>query len=115
MQFLRTLIWVLVAGIVVAFSFNNWAPVPVKLWGGLVADINLPLLMGAMFLLGFLPTYFLHLGTRWRLKSRLASAERTLTDLRTTHATSVEPLAADIESPDAPLAMNDTVAPEARV
>ncbi|WP_315760040.1 LapA family protein [Sphingomonas sp. Y38-1Y] len=82
MQFLRTLIWVLVAGIVVAFSFNNWAPVPVRLWGGLVADINLPLLMGVMFLLGFVPAWLVHVGTRWRLKSRLASSERTLADLR---------------------------------
>jgi lipopolysaccharide assembly protein A len=93
MQFLRTLIWVLIAGIVVAFSFNNWAPVPVKLWGGLVADVNLPLLLGAVFLLGFLPTYFLYVGTRWRLKSRLASAERTLADLRVSQAAPVDPIA----------------------
>lgn len=86
MQFLRTLIWVLIAGIVVAFSLNNWAPVPVKLWGGLVADINLPLLMAIMFLVGFLPLWLVHVGTRWRLKSRLASSERTVAELRAAQA-----------------------------
>lgn len=91
MQFLRTLIWVLIAGIVVAFSFNNWAPVPVKLWGGLVADINLPLLMAIMFLLGFLPLWLVHVGTRWRLKSRLVSSERTVTELRAVQTAPVPP------------------------
>ncbi len=91
MQFLRTLIWVLIAGIVVAFSFNNWAPVPVKLWGGLVADINLPLLMAIMFLLGFLPLWLVHVGTRWRLKSRIASSERTVTELRAVQTAPVPP------------------------
>ncbi|HTG39733.1 LapA family protein [Sphingomonas sp.] len=113
MQFLRTLIWVLVAGIVVAFSFNNWAPVPVKLWGGLVADINLPLLMGVMFLLGFVPLYFLYVGTRWRLKSRLANAERALADLRAQMAAPV-PVPDPIEGPAAPLLMPDPAAPETR-
>lgn len=100
MQFLRTLIWVLVAGIVVAFSFNNWAPVPVKLWGGLVADINLPLLMGLMFLLGFVPAWLLHLGTRWRFRSRLASAERTLADLRGAQATAPVAVALPVAAAD---------------
>ncbi|PCD01555.1 hypothetical protein COC42_15605 [Sphingomonas spermidinifaciens] len=96
MQFLRTLIWVLIAGIVVAFSFNNWAPVPVKLWGGLVADINLPLLMGLMFLLGFLPIWLVHVGTRWRFKSRLASTERTINELRAAQAApAAAPVAGD--------------------
>lgn len=101
MQFLRTLIWVLIAGIVVAFSFNNWAPVPVKLWGGLVADVNLPLLLGATFLLGFLPPYLLYAGTRWRMKSRLTSAERTLADLRTAQTAPADPAVsrAAIETP----------------
>jgi lipopolysaccharide assembly protein A len=107
MQFLRTLIWVLVAGIVVAFSFNNWAPVPVKLWGGLVADVNLPLLLGAVFLLGFLPPYFLYVGTRWRLKSRLSNAERMLADLRASQAAPAEPAAG---SPD-PMLSAETAAP----
>jgi lipopolysaccharide assembly protein A len=92
MQFLRTLIWVLVAGIVVAFSFNNWQPVPVKLWGGLVADINLPLLMAIMFALGFIPAYLMYVGARWRLKSRLANAERTLVDLRAAQAEPATPV-----------------------
>ncbi|GAA0727370.1 lipopolysaccharide assembly protein LapA domain-containing protein [Sphingomonas japonica] len=82
MQFLRTLIWVLLAVIVAAFAFNNWVSVPVRLWGGLIADINLPLLMGLAFALGFVPLYLLHATARWRAKSRIAAHERTIAELR---------------------------------
>jgi lipopolysaccharide assembly protein A len=91
MQFLRTLMWVLLAGLVVAFSFNNWVNVPVRLWGGLIADINLPLLLAIAFALGFLPMLLYHMATGWRLKSRLTQTERTLADLRQLHAAPAEP------------------------
>lgn len=91
MQFLRTLMWVLLAGLVVAFSFNNWVNVPVRLWGGLIADINLPLLLGIAFALGLVPVVLYHMAASWRLKSRLAQTERTLADLRAVHAAPGDP------------------------
>ncbi|UZK69750.1 lipopolysaccharide assembly protein LapA domain-containing protein [Sphingomonas sp. S1-29] len=97
MQFLRTLIWVLLAGIVVAFSINNWVTVPVRLWAGLIADINLPLLLLVAFAVGFVPLYLVHAAGQWRLKSRLANAERALADLR---AATAAPILADTAEPE---------------
>ncbi len=82
MQFLKTLLIVLAVGIAVAFAFNNWTTVPVRLWGALIADINLPLLMTLCFLAGLIPTWLWHSAVRWRLRQRLTSSERTIFDLR---------------------------------
>ena len=81
MQFLRTLFWVLLAGVAVAFAFNNWTTVPLRLWGGLIADVNLPLLLALAFLAGFLPMLLANKATRWRWKQRVSGLERTVADL----------------------------------
>ncbi|TKD50778.1 LapA family protein [Sphingomonas baiyangensis] len=81
MQFLRTLMWVLLAVLAVAFSFNNWTVVAVRLWGGLVADINLPLLLAIAGAVGFVPLYLYHLAATWRLRNRIASLERATADM----------------------------------
>ena len=97
MQFLRTLLIVFTVGVAVAFAIHNWTTVPIALWGGLVADINLPLLMVLCFLGGLLPTWIWHQAVRWRLRQRLASSDRAVNDLRAIAATPppapVEPLA----------------------
>ena len=82
MQFLKGLLWFLLAVLVVVFSYANWTTVSINLWGGLIADVNLPLLLLVMFLLGLVPTLLYHHAVRWRLRSRLANSERTITDLR---------------------------------
>jgi len=87
MQFLRTLFWVVVAVAAVAFSYNNWHNVQLSLWGGLLADVNLPLLIFGAFLLGLLPPYILHRATRWSLRRRLEAAERQLAEARLAEAT----------------------------
>lgn len=89
MQFLKTLFWALLVGVVVAFAFNNMTMVPLKLWGSLVADVNLPFLLLVTFLLGFLPVFLAYTATRWRLRQRLAATERALADLRTAQAAPV--------------------------
>ena len=70
MQFLKTLFWVIVAVVVVLFGYTNWHQVPLKLWGGLEADVNLPFLLSIMFLLGFLPTFFVYRTRLWSLRRR---------------------------------------------
>jgi len=71
MQFLKTLFWVLLAVLLVLFSVTNWTVVTLNLWGGLQADVKLPVLVIAAFLLGFLPTLLVY-GTRvWALRRRL--------------------------------------------
>lgn len=93
MQFLKTLFWALLVGVVVAFSLNNMTMVPVRLWGSVVADVNLPLLLIVTFLLGFLPAYLALATTRWRMRQRLAATERALADLRAAHAATPAALA----------------------
>lgn len=82
MQFLRTLFWVVLAVVAVIFAFNNWTLVTVNLWAGLRADAKLPVLLFIAFLIGLVPTYVLHRATRWSLRRRLDTAERSLVELR---------------------------------
>ncbi|MEA3061146.1 MAG: lipopolysaccharide assembly protein [Sphingomonadales bacterium] len=77
MQFLKTLFWVVLTVILVLFAKANWIAVPLRLWGGLEADVKLPILILFAFLLGFLPTFVLHRARLWSLKRRLDPAERT--------------------------------------
>ena len=71
MQLLKTLFWVVVAVGLALWGKSNWTNVTVKLWGGLMADVKLPLLILAGFLLGFLPTYLLYRTRIWSLRRRL--------------------------------------------
>lgn len=82
MQFLKTLFWALLVVIVTVFSIGNWTTVPIRLWGGLIADVNLPLLLVLTFLAGLFPVLLYHHAVRWRMKARLATAERTIVELR---------------------------------
>ena len=82
MQFLKILFWCLLAFVAALFTYGNWNTVPIHLWSGLIADVNLPLLLLVTFLIGFLPAQLYHLAIRWRLRQRLATAERQATDLR---------------------------------
>ncbi len=70
MQFLKTLFWVVVAVLLVLFASQNWSSVTINLWGGLQADVKLPFLVFAAFLLGFLPTYLLYRTRLWSLRRR---------------------------------------------
>lgn len=85
MNFLRTAFWVVVAVALALFAKANWvvAPsysgyVPVKLWGDIVLDTRLPVLIVAAFLLGLIPTWLWARAMRWQMQRRLASTERAL-------------------------------------
>lgn len=82
MQFLKILFWALTAFVAAVFTFGNWKWVPIQLFGNLVAEVNLPLLLFVTFLLGFLPTFLYQRTVRWRLGQRLAAAERTAASLQ---------------------------------
>ena len=57
MQFLRALFW-LVLGIALAvFTVGNWRDVTLDIWGGLQADVKIPVLVIGAFLAGFLPMW----------------------------------------------------------
>lgn len=76
MNFLKTLFWVVLAVSLAIFANRNWSDVTVNLWGDLQADIKLPVLMLVIFLVGFLPPYFILRGKLWGLRRRLVIAER---------------------------------------
>jgi lipopolysaccharide assembly protein A len=104
MQFLKTILWVVLAVVAVIFSFNNWSPVTVNLWNGLQLDTQLPILMIGSFLLGLIPYFILHRATRWSLNRKLSNAERSLAEYRgasatTAPASNMPPSAAPIAVP----------------
>lgn len=78
MQFLKTLFWVVVAIVVVLFAKANWFSVPVKLWGGLEADVKVPLILFIGFAIGFLPTFVIHRARIWSLKRRIEPLQRNM-------------------------------------
>ncbi|MFS0770790.1 hypothetical protein [Sphingomonas sp. 1P08PE] len=82
MQFLKILFWCLLAFLAAVFTIGNWVAVPVRLPGGLIADVNLPFLLLMTFLAGLLPTLGWHTAKRWRLRQRLATCERVLAETR---------------------------------
>jgi uncharacterized integral membrane protein len=76
MQFLKTLFWMIVAVSLAIFATRNWRDVTIDLWGPLAADIKLPLLMGLMVVLGWLPTWLILRSRLWQVKRKLALLER---------------------------------------
>ncbi len=78
MQIIRTVIWVLVLVALGLFTLNNWQPVQVKLWEGIILETKLPALVIVSFLMGFLPMWLLHKGVRWRLNRRIGMMENSV-------------------------------------
>jgi uncharacterized membrane protein len=69
--------WILLTALAVAFlllSFANWTPVPFRLPNGSMVNVQLPLLLAAAFLAGWLPTWLVHLASTAQWKRRLAKA-----------------------------------------
>ena len=77
MQFLKTIFWVLIAVLVALLASRNWLPVPLWLWGDIVIDIKLPLLLLLTFLLGWLPTWLIMRARLWTCTRRLEALERS--------------------------------------
>ena len=75
MQIVRTIAWVLLLVVLLVFSINNWNPVEVTIWDGLVLETKVPALVVLAFLLGLVPMWLLHQATRWRLQRRIAGLE----------------------------------------
>ena len=94
MQFLKTLFWVMLAIGLVLFARENWVPVEIMLWSGLIAEVKLPFLLLVVFLLGFLPTYLFYRGRMWSLRRQLTRPETVTVANQpapTAHAQSIAP------------------------
>lgn len=87
MQFLKTLFWVALAVALVLFASANWHAVTIKLWGGLQADVKLPVLILAAFLLGFLPTFLFYRARMWSMRRRAEALDRQLIAVQQAAAT----------------------------
>lgn len=108
MNFLRTAFWVIVAVALALFTKANWAVaptysgyVPVKLWGDIILETRLPLLIIAAFLLGMVPTWLWSRAMKWQMQRKLASAERALASSLGTSVSPESPTAADTSPPQA--------------
>ena len=112
MQFLKTLFWVALAVGVVLFASINWHSVTVNLWGGLEADIKLPVLVLGAFLLGFLPMLVFHRARMWSTKRRIEGMERQVA-LVQTPAAPVPPAAAAATPAPEPIVVDNRTAPPA--
>jgi len=109
MQFLKTLFWVALTAVLVLFAIANWHPVTVELWGGLEADIKLPVLVFVAFLIGFVPTFLLYRARLWSLGRRLEAHERNAASSQV--AASVQPPTPVRPTPVEPRVPADTVSP----
>ena len=98
MQVLRTLGWVMITIILVAFVAINWTPVRLNLWpqeqGYYFVEWRVGFVALAFFLLGLLPMWLVHRAFRWRTAKRLAAMENSL------RATSIPPaVPAPVQAP----------------
>lgn len=75
MQFLKTLMLIMLALVFIVFAYNNWQAVTIDLWSGLQMVTKLPVLLLVTFLAGFLPVWAFHRTASWRLKRRIATLE----------------------------------------
>ena len=118
MQIVRTIVWVLLLVALLLFSVNNWNPVEVKIWEGLVLETKIPALVVIAFLLGLVPMWLMHRITQWTYKRRLGSLETAAARAAAMAApppTAVEPAAVDPLAPepriDGPSAEQDPLKP----
>ncbi len=96
MRFLKILFWILIGGLAAAFVIYNEAErVEIALWGNLVADVSLPILLVLVFLLGLIPMLIAYHTLRWRMRMRVNSLERTIGELRQSQAAPPPPPAVD--------------------
>lgn len=78
MHVIRTVIWVVLLVILLLFSLNNWNPVEVKIWDGVLLETRIPVLVGASFLLGLVPMWLLSKAGHWRLTRRINALENSM-------------------------------------
>ena len=92
MQIIRTLIWIAITAVTVAFMVLNWGErAQVIIWplenSYLQFDWPVGFIALVFFLLGFLPMWLFHRAGRWRWQRRVSALEHSV------RATTAPPLA----------------------
>ncbi len=95
MPFIKALIWAAAVIIIVIFAANNWVPVTIALWGDLLLDTKLPVLIIAAFLIGWLPLYLIHKTGRWRMQRQIRTLQAVPTDVPRNYVPDNNPPAPD--------------------
>ncbi|MCT2400634.1 LapA family protein [Novosphingobium mangrovi (ex Huang et al. 2023)] len=83
MQIIRTVTWIAITAILVAFIAMNWTKVPVNFWpldDGNYIHFEWPVGIVALvfFLLGMAPVWLYLRAMRWRMSRRIANLENSL-------------------------------------
>ena len=82
MNIVRTVVWVAITALLVAFIAMNWDKAPVNFWptdnGYLHFDWPVGFIALVFFALGLLPMWLLHRAQRWRLTRRIGALETSL-------------------------------------
>jgi uncharacterized integral membrane protein len=102
MKIVRTIVWVLLLVALLIFSVNNWNPVEVKIWEGLVLETKIPALVVIAFLIGLVPMWLLHRAARWNNERRIASLESAARASAMAAAPPPQPVASPEPLPEEP-------------
>lgn len=78
MRVLKTILWLLIAAVLIAFTYANPDAVAVHIWPGLIWETRAPGLVIGALAIGFVPTWLILSASRWRLVRRIATLEATL-------------------------------------
>ncbi len=83
MSVVRTILWIVITAILVAFIAINWTTVPINFWpldDGNYLHFEWPVGVVALlfFALGMIPVYLYLRAVRWRLQRRIATLENSL-------------------------------------
>ena len=89
MQIIRTLMWIVLTIVLVAFIAMNWHRAPVNIWpletNYLQLDWPVGFIALVFFLLGFVPMWLYHRAGKWRWQRRVNALEHSV------RATAVSP------------------------
>lgn len=111
MQIVRTVIWVLLLVALAVFSYANWIPVSVRIWDNLLVDTMLPAIVVVSFLIGFLPMWLYHRGSKWQAKRRIAALENAARTAIATPVQAKQPVAHPVEEPVEDALSSDSAEP----
>ena len=76
MQIVRTIAWVALLIALFALTLLNWeTQLAVRIWPGIVWDTRLPAVIVVAFVLGLVPMWLIHRGSKWRLQRRVSALE----------------------------------------
>jgi len=108
MNIIRTITWIVMTAVLVAFIAMNWTTVPVNFWP--LADGNylhfewpVGVVALAFFILGMAPVWLYLRAVRWRLTRRVEALERSM------QASSLPPAAVPATGPTTPVTAPGTL------